>query len=446
MNLLTRFHSGKLILLTTIALFVSAELFGQTVAPGQPGTAATESLSVQQAEQLAVKNNPRISVSRLLALSEGQVARQVRSVEMPTLAANLTAVEAHPGSRLAAGALNNPIVYERAAGGLTLTQLITDFGRTHNLVASENLQVKAQQANEQATTADITLAVDQAFYRALAAQSVVRIAQQTVNLRQDTSAQITALSQAKLKSDLDKSFADVNVSQAKLLLLNAQNEEQEALAALNELLGFEKEHSFRLEEDHSAAPAAPPAEADGLIQQAFQSRPDLAVLADKSEAADRYRKAEHDLWRPSISVGGSAGDIPVRADQFTSSWYGAIGVNMNIPVFNGFLYQARAKEADYQSEAAKERVRALRNQISRDVKTAVLNAQAGFQRIGVTQQMFQQANLALDLAQTRYKIGLGTIVELSQAQLQQTEAEISKANALYMYESEMAVLRYQTGQ
>jgi outer membrane protein len=119
---------------------------------------------------------------------------------------------------------------------------------------------------------------------------------------------------------------------------------------------------------------------------------------------------------------------------------------MNVPIFNGYLYQARAKEADYQSEAAKERVRALRNQISRDVKTAVLNAQAGFQRIGVTEQMFQQANLALDLAQTRYKIGLGTIVELSQAQLQQTEAEISKANALYMYESEMSVLRYQTGQ
>ncbi len=446
MSMHERIYSRRVLLLAAYIAFGSGWLCGQDATPAKTPSAATETLTVQQAEQLALRNNPQISIGRLLALTQGQMAREVRSAEMPVLAANLTAVEPHNGSRLAAGALNNPIVYERAAGGMTLSQLITDFGRTPNLVASANLQAKAQQASQAATLADITLAVDQAFYRALATQAVVRIAQQTVSLRQETSAQATALANAKLKSDLDKSFADVNLSQAKLLLLNAQNAEQEAMAMLNELLGFERQHDYQLTEDTASVLPPPPQDVDGSINQAFQSRPDLTALVDKSDAADRFRRAEHDLWRPTISVGGAAGDIPVRADQFTSSWYGAIGINMNIPVFNGFQFQARAKEADYRADTAKEQVRALRYQIARDVKTSVLNAQSSFQRITVTEQLLQQANLALDLAQTRYKIGLGTIVELSQAQLQQTEAEISRANARYNYQSDLAVLRFQTGQ
>src|ERR1700760_3339809 len=98
-----------------------------------------QTLTLVQAEQLALKNNPRVAISRLLALAEGQVVREVRSAELPTVTGNLTAADPHAGSRITAGALNNPIVYQRAAGGVTVNQLITDFGRTHNLVSSADL-------------------------------------------------------------------------------------------------------------------------------------------------------------------------------------------------------------------------------------------------------------------------------------------------------------------
>jgi outer membrane protein len=62
----------------------------------------------------------------------------------------------------------------------------------------------------------------------------------------------------------------------------------------------------------------------------------------------------------------------------------------------------------------------------------------------VTNQLLKQANLALDLAQTRYKLGLSSIVELSQAQLQQTQAEITESQAGYEYRMAAAILRYQT--
>jgi outer membrane protein len=91
-------------------------------------------------------------------------------------------------------------------------------------------------------------------------------------------------------------------------------------------------------------------------------------------------------------------------------------------------------------------VQQLRQTIARDVTDTVLEAQSGFQRIDVSRQLLEQANSAFDLAQTRYKLGLSSIVELSQAQLAQTQAQIAYAGARYAYQQTLAALRFQTGQ
>jgi outer membrane protein len=127
-----------------------------------------------------------------------------------------------------------------------------------------------------------------------------------------------------------------------------------------------------------------------------------------------------------------------------SNWYGAVGVNVEIPVFNGFLYSARSHEAAFKAQAAEERLRDLRDRISRDVRTSWLNANTAYDRLSVTQQLLDQANLALNLAQARYKLGLSSIVELSQAQLQQTQAQITNAQAGYDCRLALAILQYQT--
>jgi outer membrane protein len=402
-------------------------------------------LTVVDAEAIALKNHPQVSIARLLALAQGQVTREVRSAELPTVVGNLTAVDAHDGGRVTAGLLNNPVLYTRAAGGVTVSQLITDFGRTRNLVASAGLREKAEQAGEMATEADIKLAVDQAFYRALAAQAVVNVAKKTVAFRQDTANLIGSLADAKLKSTLDRSFADVNLNQAQLLLLDAQNAQDAALASLSTMMGYERQQSFALE-DPKGKLEAPAQDLDALIALAMRFRPDLAAVDDQLQAAEKDRKAEHDLWLPSISALGAAGGAPIRADQITSSWYGAAGVNLNVPVFNGGLYSARAKEADYRANAANERVRDLRNRIAQDVRVTWLSAQSAYQRMDVTARLLAQANEALDLAQTRYKLGLSSIVELSQAELAQTSAEIGNTNARYDYQQSLAAIRYQTSQ
>ncbi len=418
----------------------------QTTSPPPVTNSPGPKLTLADAEKMAIEHNPNISVARLLALAQAQVTREVRSNELPTATGNLTAVGSHQYSRITAGILNNPSIFNRAAGGLTVNQLITDFGRTHNLVLSAQSSAKAQLENERATEDDIRLVVEQAFFQVLTSQTVLQVAEQTVAQRQATLDQITAMANAKLRSTLDQSFADVQLSQAKLMLLDAQNSEQNAIASLNDVMGSEQDQQYTLVDETSENPQPPPHDSDTLLQSAFAARPDLAALNDNFTAAKHFSSAEHELWMPTVSALAAVGGTPVRADQIQSSWYGAAGGNISIPIFNGFLFNARTQEAKLRANAAGEQVRNMRDQIARDVRVAVLNTQNAYQKIAVTQSMLNQANLALDLAQARYKIGLSGIVELTQAQLGQTEAQIAYTTARYAYETSLAELRFQLGQ
>jgi outer membrane protein len=412
-----------------------------------PTTGPTQRLTVQDAEALALKNNPQISVSHLLSLASGQVTRQAKSAYYPNVYGSLTAVEPREGgNRIAAGYLNNPIVYERAAGGVALSQLITDFGRTSNLVASTALHAKAADMNAQATADQIRLAVDQAFYNTLQAFALQKVAEQTVNARQVVSDQITALYQNKLRSQLDVSFADANLAQARLLLLDAQNNYQAALSTLAQILGFPTQQPFDLV-DTATELKPPPDAVSQLVDEAFSNRPEIASQDYEYRAAQHFQKAERDLLLPSIQALGVVGGTPYRnsiegVSPFTS-WYGAIGVNVNIPIFNGFLYPARSKEAAFRALANGEQLRDLKDRIANDVRTSWLNSITAYNRIGVSRQFVDQANLAVNLSETRYTLGLSSIVELTQAQLQQTEAQIQYAAAKYQYQIAQAVLRFQ---
>ena len=428
----------------------SAVTAQQGVTPQAPGNPMR--LTRQDAEQLAIKNNPRISVGRLLALAQHQIYRETRSALLPTLNGNITAVDANEGSRIGAGALTASRLLEHAGAGVTLTQLLTDFGRTSNLVSASKLREKAQNANAQATTEDIVLATDQAFYTALENQALLKVAQQTVDTRQAVERQIDELAKNNLKSNLDLTFAQVNLSQAKLLQLDAQNNLDASMAALTAVLGLDHQVTFELSEEDTQPPS-PPAEVDGLIRTALQQRPDLQAFTYDQQAAEKFRRAQHDQLFPTLSTLGVAGGTPVRPDcfggcfpnYFVSSWYGAIGVNLSIPIFNGFLFSAEASEAKYRAQAAVENTRDLRDRILRDVRTAWLAANTAFQRVGVSAELAKQADLSLSLAQSRYHLGLGSIVELSQAQLQQTDAAIGYVNAQYQYRLALSTLNFEIG-
>jgi phage gp37-like protein len=125
--------------------------------------------------------------------------------------------------------------------------------------------------------------------------------------------------------------------------------------------------------------------------------------------------------------------------------YGAIGLNVNIPVLNGGLFRARRTEAELRAQSASQSIRDLENRVVRDVRVAWLGAQTAFERMSLTAQVLDQARLAVDLAQRRYDLGISSIIELTQAQLNLTSAEIDSATAKYDYQSQRSTLAFATG-
>ena len=421
-----------------LVLLVSGLLLGAAPCRGQ----ASQSLTLQEAEQIAIQNHPQIQAATHLASAAAAQVTEVRSAYYPQAYGSLTGVEAEHNSRVAAGGLNNPIIYDRFAEGFTVGQLVTDFGRTYELVKSSNLKAQAQQENVATTRADVLLRLNEAYYEALKAQSVLLVAEQTVKSRRLVSDQTGALQKSNLKSGLDVSFANVDLAQAQLLLIQAQNDVQASNAELSDALGYSDQRTFQLVDQ--LLPASPPADVTPLIQEALQSRPELIRQDLNVKSAQSFAAAERDLSFPTISVLGTTGLIPYRQDALDSR-YAAAGFNVNIPIFNGRLFTARRNEARSIAQAQEQYLRELQNRIVRDVRTAWLNANSAFQRLAVTEQLLTESTQAFDLAQSRYGLGLSSIVELSQAQLNKTQAEIARVSAQFNYEAQIAYLNYQVG-
>jgi outer membrane protein len=400
-------------------------------------------LTLAEAQQITITNHPRITAAELMALASKQVVRESRSAYFPSVFADATAVGTDgSNTRLAAGALNNPLILQRNAEGVTASEIITDFGRTMNLTASSKAESHAEEAGALATREEILLELDSAFFDTLSAQSVLDVARQTVATRQLTFDQISELAKNKLRSSLDVSFADVDLQNANVLLVNASNDVQASFVTLYDLLGQRDQPDYRLIE--VPLPSLPAQSDTDLVQTALRDRPDLAQLRFESDAAGRFARAENDLNYPTISAMGSAGVVPI-GDSTLRENYAAAGVNLSIPIFEGMLISAKKDEAELRAKAAAEKLRDAEDNMIRDLRIAIVNLRYAADRMALTEKLLASANEAFELAQARYKVGSSSIVELSQAQLNQTEAQIANTRAKYDFQTRNSILNYQLG-
>jgi len=400
-------------------------------------------LTLQEAEAIAIKNHPQIQAAQNeLNFSRQQVVVN-RAPYYPNVRGEITGSQANADARIGAGDLTASRLFTRVGPGVVVNQLITDSGRTPSLVASARFQSQATEQTLTATRYDVVLQVNRAYFDVLHSAAVIRVAQETVEQRQVLSDQVSELAKNNLRSQLDASFAEVNVSEAKLLLLRAQEALEGANAELGRALGSDQSSNYQLVEEQT--PPGPPAKADDLVAQAVSNRPELASLKFSRDSAYKFFEAEKDLSKPTVSAVAVAGYIPYINTTGVPAEYEGIGANVNIPVFNGHLFSARREAARQRAMEADQHLRDQQERIARDVRVTWSGVITAFQRMDVTQQFLRQAALALDLAHGRYDLGLSSIVELTQAQLNLTQAEIENLSAKYDYQSQYAVLQYTIG-
>lgn len=402
-----------------------------------------EALTLAAARERALAKHPKISVADLKALVAKAAAAEARAGYLPNISVNAGAVRAeNPSTRIVGGGLTVSSVFDRVSAGVNVSQLVTDFGRTSNLRQGAKLRAEAEARNAEATRAQVLLQVDAAYYGALQAEALLRVARETVRTRETLRDQVRALAGNQLKSELDASFAEVALEEGRLLEVRARNEIEGAFATLAALLGSREGERFSLQDVAEPAPLRDdPAE---LIASALGNRPDLLRLRLERDGALKLARAEKGAWYPIISLQGTAGVIS-SGDRGLNKDYAAAGVVMNWPLFSGGAELARQEAAALRAKAAEATLVDEENNVIRDTRIAWLNARNSRERMTVAARLLEHGVRAHGLAEARFKVGSSSFVELGQAELARVAAEIGHANARFEYLLRRTLLDYQTG-
>lgn len=414
------------------------------VAAGYARGQNADTLTLDAAEATALKNQPRLLAAQLSAQASAQRIRQARSGYLPTVNFNATGTQvADTNSAVAAGALVTSAVSGRFAYGGNLTQLVTDFGRTGALVAASRSNAEAQQDVATLTRAQVRLNVRRAYFQVLGAEAVLRAADAARANRALVARQLSALAQSELRSTVDVNFANVLESEAELAVVRARSSVMQDRSRLATAMGVSQTIQNTLVEPQGEPTPLPGAPED-LLKQAQVQRADLNAATAQQRAAQDFASSEKRLSLPTLNVMGAAGQLPFH-DHTLHDNYAAVGFNLNIPVFNGGLFAARRAEAEIQARARTQDVEQVRLEVNEEVRDSWYRADEAFHSLDVSARLVAQSKEALRLAQARYDAGLGSIVELNEAQLNETSAEITSADATYTYLTRRAELDYAAG-
>lgn len=404
---------------------------------------AARPLTLKEARRTALEQHPRITVAELKALVAKQAVRDAQGVFYPNLSANVAAVGAvDNNTRIVSTGLPVSSVMDRGSAAISLTQLVTDFGRSANLIESSRLKAQAEGRNSEATRAQLMIQVDAAFLGALQARAVAQVAQETVKTRQILRDQVSVLASNQIKSDIDLGFTEVGLQEAQLVLIRAAGEVEAADATLENLLGTHEGTRFELADE--PLPVPPDAEAAGFVSAALRDRPELLRLRLDVESAKKFARAEGGLLYPSLSLQGTTGVLPYR-ERGLNHDYAAAGMVLSWPLFNGELYGGRRQAAALRFESAEAVLREEEGNVVRDVRIAWINTRTAWERLAVTEKLVATARKTYVFAEARYKAGSSSVVELSQAQLNLTSSEITRAAARYEFILRRALLDYHAG-
>jgi outer membrane protein len=431
-----------------LTFFVSLSLLTAFCVPAFPQVTvppvSLPNLTLDQAETMALANQPRLLAAQLRARAYAKRIVETRSSYMPQVAFNATGVRvADTGTSTAAGNITTSAISDRFAYGGNLAQLVTDFGRTSALVSSARARADAQSDLATLTRAQVRLNVIEAYYRVLGSEAVLRAAKAAQTNRQLISRRLSALADSELRSTLDVNFAKVLESEADLAVVRAESTVAQQRVKLATAMGISAPVTSQLQEP-SAPPDNLPPDAESFMKTAGEYRADLNAAKAEQLAANKFALSERRMSYPTLNILAAAGQVPFH-DHTLHDDYAAAGFNLNIPIFNGGLFAARREEAELEASARTHDVQEIQLQVTEQVRDAWYQADEAYRSLDVTARLVAQSKEALRLAQDRYEAGLGSIVELNEAQLNETSAEITNADSAYTYLLRRAELDFAAG-
>jgi outer membrane protein len=433
--------------LATAILTATIMVGGAGVTLAQPAGNEPPRLTLEQAVRTALEKHPILQSSEFAVQSAEARVKQAQSSYYPQVGGS--AVQTNGSLRTNAlfrpsGTLIEPNQSDVNVG-VTASQLIYDFGQTKHRVESQRADRARIEKEAVARRADVVLGVQRTFLSVLKRQRLVQIADETVRERDTIKQQVDTLFRNQIKSKLDLGLVQVQLSDAEFAVIQARNDLSSAFAELNHAMGVEGVSSYELED--VSVEVTRPDLLDSLLSEAQSQRPELLALKERVRTAENRIKAASSQHYPILQAVGSAGDtehISNRPLLQEGGWWGA-GAIVSVPFFTGFLIQNQVAEATTQRREAESIYLALLQDIQLQVKENFLAVVTLIQQVKVAQQQVAIGREVLGLARQRYKLGLSSIVEVTQSEVAVTAAETRLAETQYNAKIAEAQLRYAVG-
>ena len=425
-----RFVLGMFVALTLFPMTTSAQ---DTIKPG-------ETLDLTQCIAIALKMHPNVLGAAGSVMASQSKVSQARSNYFPQISWSATYDRTHPAGITSLPGGKGDSYYDEYKTQVSLSQTLYDFGKTSTQVKVQALSANASQADLENVTSQIIFDVKQAYYGILQSkQSRDAYAEGVVQYQQHLD-QAKSFYEVGIKPKFDVTKAEVDLSQARLNLLKAENGLRIAKITLNNAMGVPKAPSYEVQDTTTYQDY--PIVLETALKRGYDARPDLASASAKREAAQRSVDLARTGYYPVLS--GNAGyGWSGQAYPLDKEW--TVGATLNFPLFSGFLTKSQVEEARANLEVAKANEEYIRQGIRFDVEQAYYNIKDAREGIVLAEVTVKQAQENRDLAQGRYAAGVGNTIEVTDALVAEINAKTAYINALHFYRLAIANLEKAMG-
>jgi outer membrane protein len=333
--------------------------------------------------------------------------------------------------------------YNFFRNSLTANQLIWDFGQTWQRRKAARASADAQEDTERLTQLSTDLTIRTTFYQARATRDAVGVARETLANQTKHVEQIQAFTEVGTRPEIDLLQAKTDQANAEVALINAQNDYATARALLNQAMGVEAPATYEVSGIASQPLPGEETPLDTLVDEALRARPDVAAKIAQLRAQDLTNKATAGRYGPALGAVTGLTYNGRGIDGLVWNWSG--GFTLAWPIFEGGLVRASVREGEAQSSALRAEVDVARQQVRVDVDQARLTIIAGKAAIAAAERSLANAKARLDLAEIRYRTGVGNGIELSDAQLASTNAAFQLLQATLKLDTARAQLQKALG-
>lgn len=410
---------------TAVSILVLLCLSGAGSAEEIPVVSRGETLNLRRCIELSLQYNPRLNSARKSIEASQARITQSFSGYLPQVTLNAGYDRLHNEFSVSFPTSDTSSSYRT---GVDVDQLIYDFGRTGGRVEASRQNLKFYRYQFSDTLISIMLEVETSYYDLLRAKSILTVSVETIRQREEHLKFAQGFYRVGTRPRIDVIRAEVDLANALLDKIRAENSVNTAKATLNNAIGLINPPDYDVKADLQYEPFQ--GDLDPFVNEALENRPQILALRTQYREQKALLESAIGEYYPVLS--GSAG-YDLTGDEYPSDKNWNIGASLTFPLFSGFAVKGRVAEA-----------RALLGRIDADERTAELSTRLDVERaffavkeaeesILVTQRGVELATENLNLAEGRYRVGIGSAIESTDALVAYTQARVDNIQALYDY-------------